>query len=108
MSPFHWLADGFLQSRTYGFKCQQLPTVSDLIEFAELFLEYGFDVNFRCGETQKTALAVAAGKGPIEYVEFLIQHDADLCIDDPPETNPVSIAQEKGRDEVVEALRERG
>jgi hypothetical protein len=107
MSPFHWLADGFLQSRTYGFKCQQLPTVSDLLDFAELFLTYGFDVNFRCVASNRTALAVAAGNGPVEYVEFLIQNDASLCADDPEETNPLSIASRKEREEVVAALKKR-
>ena len=104
MVPLHWLGDNFIQSRTYGFKCQQLPTASDLIEFAELFLSYGFDVNFRCSETNKTALAIAAGDGPVEYVEFLIRQRADLCADDLAETNPLMIAKSKGRDEVVALL----
>ena len=104
MVPLHWLADNFIQSRTYGFKCQQLPTVSDLIEFAELFLNYGFDVNFRCSESNKTALAIAAGHGPVEYVAFLIRQRADLCADDLPETNPLMIAESRGRYEVVALL----
>ena len=107
MVPLHWLADNFLQSRTYGFKCQQLPTAADLIELAQLFLRYGFDVNYRCPESSKTPLAVAASGGPVEYVRFLIEQGADLGRDDPDETNPVAIAKRKGRDAVV-ALLERG
>ena len=105
MSPLHWLADNFLQSRTYGFKCQQLPTVDDLIEFAELFLKYGFDVNFRCTKSNKTPLAVAAGEGPLAYVEFLIARGANLCTDDPGETNPLAIAKRKSRKDVIGVLR---
>lgn len=59
MSPLHWIADQLIQSRTYGFKCQKLPTAADVLDLAELFLEYGFDVNFRSTETNMTPLAVA-------------------------------------------------
>lgn len=104
MSPLHWIADQLIQSRTYGFKCQELPTAADVLDLAELLLEYGFDVNFRSTETNMTPLAVAAGGGPIEYVEFLIDHGADLCADDPDETNPLAIAKRKRRDEILKLL----
>ena len=104
MAPLHWLADNFLQSRTYGFKCQELPTVADLIDFAELFLSYGFDVNFRCTDSNKTPLAVAAGGGPPEYVTFLIDRGANLCSDDPDETNPAMIAKRKDRVDILKVL----
>jgi ankyrin repeat protein len=75
-TPLHWLADDFIEPKNYGFKCQPLSTEDDLIRLAQLFLDYGFDINATDSKTNKTTLEIASGKKLERVVSFLIEHGA--------------------------------
>lgn len=92
------LAANFCWPRNYGFRAE-ISTAKNLIDLAELFIEYGFnDFNFRDPKTGRTPLAICASRGThpgmLEYAKFLIDHGADGCSQDPPESNPLALAKQ--------------
>ena len=74
--PLHLLAEHLIESSHYEFKCERLVIENDLVRLAELFVEFGYDVNSVNLETGKTVLAIAQEKGYAVYVKFLRQQGA--------------------------------
>jgi|GEM_PF-1969928 len=93
----HWLAKNFCWHNNYGYKAS-VSKPEHLLDLAELYISYGFDdFNCRDPETNRTPLATAIARGThpgmLEYADFLIQHGADLCRNEPEETNPLALAK---------------
>lgn len=95
--PHHELASHFCWHNNYGYKAG-VSKPEHLIDLAELYIDYGFkDFDYRDPETNRTPLATAVARGThpgmLEYARFLIQHGADLCSNDPDDTNPLTLAK---------------
>ena len=90
------LASNFCWHSNYGYKAG-VSKPEHLLDLAELYLSYGFtDFNYRDPETNRTPLATAIARGThpgmLEYAKFLIRQGADLCRDDPDDSNPMALA----------------
>jgi ankyrin repeat protein len=97
------LAANYLENYRYSPN-PDLPQMSELIKLAELFLEYGTDIDQRDAESNHTALSQAVVEGHTEYVAFLLQQGASAMHNDPPETHPRQLAEARGLTEIVELL----
>lgn len=103
--PLWMLADDFLENYSYGTH-PDLPAMDDLLNLAELFLDYGADIDEREPKSGRTALAHAANEGHVAYVAFLLERNASTQKDDPPETNSVALARKHGFVEILDLLGE--
>ncbi len=74
--PLHLLACDFIEPANYGFRCPTLSTPDDLIRLAQLFIEYGQEVNTRHPATGLTPLRAAVQKDQRKYAELLRQNGA--------------------------------
>lgn len=109
--PLHKMATDFCWHSNYGYKAE-IVKPECYIDLAELFMGYGFkDLNYRDSKRNHTPLAAAVSRGHHPgiktYIKFLIEQGADLCQDDPAESNPLLIAKEKGFVEIEAMLSER-
>jgi RNA polymerase sigma factor (sigma-70 family) len=78
-------------------------------EFAELFLDYGADIDARDEEYRSTPLGWAARGGRKEMVEFLLGRGAKTNLpDDPPWATPLAWAERRGHPEIAQILRQHG
>lgn len=92
------LAANYCWHNNYGYRAG-ISRPEDLLDLAELFIEYGFeDFDYRDPKTGRSPLATAVARGThpgmLEYVEFLIARGANLCSDDPADTNPLELAKQ--------------
>lgn len=79
------------------------------IELAEMFLEFGADINARDEEYRSTPLAWAARCGLPDMVEFLLARGAKTNLpDDEPWATPLSWAEKRGHNNIADILRKRG
>ena len=81
-----------------------MPTMAELVELAGIFLQHGADIEARHPLSNMTPLSLAVEQGHLEYVKFLLEQGAKVHLDDPSETNPVSIAKRLGFREIAKAL----
>jgi hypothetical protein len=79
--PLHWLAEDFIETANYGFKCQQLSTPDDQIRLAKLLVDSGYSVRCVNGKSHVTVLQVARDQGQREYAEWLLGHGANEISD---------------------------
>ena len=82
-----------------------MPEMSELLELASLFIEYGADIDERDPKSNRTALSEAVNQGHAEFVEFLLQQGAAINEDDPVETRPLALAEKHGFADITELLR---
>ena len=106
-APLWSLATNFLENYRYSPN-PELPQMSELIELAELFLEYGADINARDPKSNHSALSQTVVEGHTEYVSFLLKSGASTMQNDPPETHPLLLAEERGLTAIVELLKADG
>lgn len=79
------------------------------VELAQLFLEFGADINARDDDYRSTPLAWAARSGLNDMVELLLQRGAALTLpDDEPWAAPLAWAMRRGHGEVEATLRAAG
>lgn len=69
--PLHLVAEDFIESSHYGFKCERLGNEDDAIRMARLFIGFGFDPNSKSSKTDKTVIETATEKGMQELAGFL-------------------------------------
>jgi len=72
----------------------------------ELLIAKGADIN--AGEGEWTALHGAADQGRRDIAELLIAKGADVNAKESDGKTALSLAKEKGHDEIVELLRKHG
>jgi len=70
-TPFHWLADDFIESSNYGFRCETLSTADDLIRLAKLLVEFGLNLNSVNPVSKLTPWQAAIKENETEYAEYL-------------------------------------
>ena len=104
IQPLFQLANDFLENYNYSSN-PDMPEMSELLDLATLFIEYGADVDERDPKSNHTALSEAVNHGHTEYVAFLLQQGATTNEDDPDETRPLKLAEKYGFVEIVELLR---
>ena len=79
------------------------------IAMADLFLEFGADINAKDEEYRSTPLGWAARCGLKDMVEHLLKHGAKTSLPDDEEwATPFAWAQKRGHSEIVEILRQHG
>ncbi len=69
--PLHLLAEDFIQTSHYGFKCARLGTEEDAIRLAKLFLDFGFEIRFEDPRTGLNAAETAGKYDLATYKRFL-------------------------------------
>ncbi len=106
-APLWSLAATFLENYCYSPNTD-LPRMSELIEFAELLLEYGANINERDQKSNHSALSQAVVEGHTEYVKFLLKRGASTLQNEPPKSHPLRLAEESGLTEIVELLKAGG
>ncbi len=102
-NPLWSLATNFLENYRYSHN-PELPQMSQLLELAQLFIDYGAAIDERDPTSNHTALSQAVAEGHAEYVSFLLRHGAATNQNDPPETQPLHLAEERGFREIVKLL----
>ena len=99
----HWLSTMYLEPVNHSNN-PAMPTMAELVELARIFLQHGADIEARHPLSNMTPLSLAVEQGHLEYVMFLLEQGAKVHLDDPSETNPVSIAKRLGFREIARAL----
>ncbi len=102
-TPLHWLSTMYLKPVNHSNN-PDMPTMAEIVELAGIFLQHGADLEARHPLSNLTPLSLAVEQGHLEYVKFLLQREAKVHLDDPAETNPVSIAKCLGFREIAKAL----
>ena len=74
--PYQHLAANFMEPCNYGFKAQSLSSEADLVHLAELFAEFGFDLNEVDPKSGFSPLDAAQEQGHDQYQRFLKSHGA--------------------------------
>jgi ankyrin repeat protein len=79
------------------------------VELAELFLEFGADLNARDEEYRSTPLGWAARNGLEDMAQLLLARGASTSLsDDEPWATPLAWARKRGHAEIVELLESHG
>lgn len=104
--PLHLLADDFIESKNYGFRCSRLSTEEDLIDLAQLFVDYGFDMNANHPESGLTPLEVAKTKKRMKYASWLLEHGANEGPQESSENAKVDSSTSPDYQEVFQAVAE--
>ena len=94
-TPLHWLSTAYLNKHNYSSN-PDIPTVEELVDLADLFIDFDANLEARHPIRNHTPLSSAVAEGIYEYVDFLLEKGARIHRDDPPETNPVAIAKRLG------------
>lgn len=103
VTPLHRLVVGEWAHGTDG------SNYRSLIKSAQLFIEYGADLEARDEEYSSTPLGWAARWGREDTVALLLERGAKTNLpDDPPWATPLAWARKKGHDEVERLLIEAG
>ncbi len=71
---------------------------------ARLLLDHGADINFIDDEYRSTALGVAARRGQIAMVEFLLERGADATAAGASWATPLAWAIKKGHNTIAKIL----
>ena len=101
----HWLSTAYLNKHNYSPN-PDIPTVDELVDLAGLFVEFDANLEARHPISNHTPLSSAVAEGIYEYVDFLLNQGATIHRDDPPETNPVIIAENLGLTKIAQRLAE--
>lgn len=109
--PLYQMATDFTWHSNYGHRAD-IADPECYIDLAELFVAWGFgDVNHRDANTGHSPLSAAVKRGHhpsiATYIEWLLDHGADLRESDPDEVNPQAIAADKGFDEILRLINDR-
>lgn len=75
-------------------------------EIAKLLIAHGADVNEQISDDGTTAVMLATGLQNPEAVQFLIDHGANIDLSNKDGETAVTIAQEKGNEEILRILNE--
>ena len=102
-TPLHWLSTAYLNKHNYSPN-PDIPTVEELVDLAGLFIDYDANLEARHPISNHTPLSSAVAEGIYEYVDFLLEKGAKIHRDDPPETNPVLIAEKLGLTKIAQRL----
>ncbi len=106
-NPLFHMATDFTWHGNYGYRAEIAPPEC-YVDLADLFVEWGFnEIEYR-SDKGHSALSAAVDRGShpgvAVYVRWLVENGADIRKLDPDEVNPISIAKEKGLDEIREIL----
>ena len=76
------------------------------VELAEMFLEFGADINARDEEYRSTPLGWAARNGLADMVALLLEKGAAVSLpDDEPWATPLAWAEKRGHSDIAAMLR---
>lgn len=104
-TPLHWLSTAYLNKHNYSPN-PDIPTVEELVDLADLFVEHGANLEARHPISNHTPLSSAVAEGIYDYVDFLLDQGAQIHHDDPPETNPLRIAERLGLNRIAVRLKQ--
>lgn len=104
-NPLYKIATDFTWHANYGYRAE-IAKPECYVDLAELFVSWGFrDVNYRHSKSGLSPLSAAVNRGHhpgiMVYVQWLIDNGAEIG-------DAVSIAQEKGNDELLKLLQAAG
>ncbi len=102
-TPLHWLSTAYLNKHNYSPN-PDIPTVGELVDLAALFIDFEANIEARHPISNHTPLSSAVAEGIYEYVDFLLNQGATIHRDDPPETNPIALAEKLGLTKIAQRL----
>ena len=106
--PIYQLGTDFTWHSNYGHRAA-IADPECYIDLAELLVSWGFDdINHIDSKTKHSPLSAAVQRGHhpgiATYIQWLLEHGADVRESDPDEVNPLAIAKEKGLAEIQQIL----
>jgi len=92
---------------TKGFTAAHNAAQEGNLDVLKALAEAGADLDVKAGDYQVTPLAVAAIKGHLDVVKFLTSKGVNLSATDKDGKTALELAEEFGRDDVVDFLKEK-
>lgn len=107
-TPLYQMATDFTWHANYGYRAD-IAEPQCYVDLAELFISWGLgDVNYQDPQTGHTPLSAAVLRGHhpgiSAYIQWLLDHGADLRQSAAEAVNPRAIAAAKGLDEIQQLL----
>jgi hypothetical protein len=106
--PLFHMATDFTWHNNYGYRAE-IATPECYVDLAELFVSWGLgDINYCDPKTGHSPLSASVNRGHhpgiATYIQWLLDHGADLRESERDELNPIAIATDKGLDGIRRLL----